>query len=107
MEKPKKPIYPNHSDKIKYPQPKTKEGRNYLGQPIYLPNADWIRDVRQYEKAVKQYEIDLELYEQNKLIRLVKNASEKLILKKYRIIPIDRIDKTKVVKNNVIFKLKD
>ncbi len=85
MEKPKKPIEPNHSDKVKYPQPKTKEGKNYLGHAIYLPNADWLRDVEQYQKDMKQYEKDIVLYEQIKFIRLIKNASEKYILKTFTI----------------------
>ncbi len=93
MEKPKKPTKPNPSDMVKYPDPKTKEGKNYLGNPIYLPNMDYIRDYKKYQKDVIKYETDIELYEQKKLIKLVKNANEKLILKKYKIIHIDDLPK--------------
>ncbi len=93
MEKPKKPIQPNPSDKVKYPDPKTKEGKNYLGNPIYLSNMDYVRDCKKYQQDILKYEIELDLYEQKKLIRLIKNANEKLILKKYKIIHIDDIPK--------------
>ena len=38
---------------------------------------------------MEKYENDMEVYEQIKLIRLIKNATEKYILKKYKIIKKD------------------
>ena len=86
MEKPKTPVQPDPSDRIKYPKPPTKEGKNYLGEPIYLPNENFLRDYRKYQKDKDNYAKDLELYEQLKFIKLIKVAKEKLILKKFKII---------------------
>lgn len=86
IEKPKKPIEPDYRDRVKYPQPKTKDGTNYLGEPIFLPNSDYIKDCEKYRKDIQKYNIDVEIYEQTKLIKFVKNADIKLILKKYKII---------------------
>lgn len=86
MEKPKIPIQPDPSDMVKYPDPPTKEGRNYLGDAIYLPNENFIRDYKKYQKDKDNYAKDLELWEQLKFIKLIKVAKEKLILKKFKII---------------------
>lgn len=85
MEKPKKPIEPNWKD---YPTPKEPNAKNYLGQPLFQ-KLDWIKDTEQYQKDMEKYEKDMEVYEQIKLIRLIKNATEKYILKKYKIIKKD------------------
>ena len=82
MEKPIKPIEPKIET---YPTPKESNGKNYLGQPLYQ-KLDWVRDYQQYEKDLKKYNSDMETYEQIKLIKLIKNATEKYILKKYKII---------------------
>lgn len=47
--------------------------------------TQWFIDWKKYEERGKKYEEDLEIYEQTKLIRFIKNADIKLILKKYRI----------------------
>lgn len=77
MEKPKKPIEPNWKD---YPTPKEPNAKNYLGKPLFV-KTDWINDMDKYKKDMEKYEQDMKVYEQIKLIRLVKNASEKYILK--------------------------
>lgn len=84
MEKPKKPIEPKWKD---YPNPKEPNGKNHLGQPLFQ-KLDWINDMEKYQKDMKKYESDMELYEQIKLIRLVKNSTEKYCLSKLKIIKI-------------------
>jgi len=81
MEKPKKPICPNIED---YPTPIKPNGKNYLGEPIFQ-KLDWIKDHKKYEKDLRQYNADMEIYEQLKFIRLIKNASEKYCLKYFMI----------------------
>ncbi len=66
------PIMPNSRD---YP-------RNI---PIILHNPFAI-DYAKYQKKLIKYNADLEIYEQTKLIKFIKNADTKLILKKYKII---------------------
>ena len=83
MEKPKQPIMPDCSDKVKYP---TKiDSVNYLNQPISGGNANYVRDYHQYQKDVIQYAKDIETWEQTKMIAHIKSAKEKLILAKYKI----------------------
>ncbi len=84
MAKPMKPIEPVFNRK-KYPYPPTKEGRNHLNEPVYLPNADWLRDYRKWQKDSAKYIIDMELYEQIKSIKLIKVANLNLCLKKFKI----------------------
>ncbi len=80
MEKPIKPIYPDVTDKKKYPK---EEGKQFSDE-----KTPYIIDCRKFQKDMAKYEKDIELYEQLKLIKFVKVASEKLILKKYKIIKI-------------------
>jgi len=81
MEKPKKPIEPNIKD---FPIPKEPNGVNYKGDPLYL-RLDYFEAHDKWKKQHEKYKKDLELYEQIKLIRLMKNATEKYILKNYTI----------------------
>lgn len=81
MEKPKNPIEPKIKD---YLIPTKPNGKNYLDEPI-SQRLDWIRDYKKYEKDLKQYNRDMEVFEQLKFIRLIKNASEKYCLKSFRI----------------------
>lgn len=85
-EKPKMPQEPQCSDKVKYPN--THKIKNFLGHPIWAANENYIQDYRKYQKDMERYKLDLEIYEQTKLIKLVKNADIKLILRKYRITKI-------------------
>ena len=85
MEKPIKPIMPDASDRVKYPRPLKKEGVNFLQQPIYLPNTDYIRDYRKFQKDTIQYEGDIVLYWQIKYIEDIKRSNLKLCLKKYTV----------------------
>ncbi len=82
LTKPKKPIEPNWKD---FPTPKEPNGKNYLGQPIYQ-KTEYFEAYKKWQKDMVKYEQDLELYEQTKLIRLIKNADIKYILKKYKIV---------------------
>lgn len=81
LQKPIPPIEPKWED---YPTPKEPNGKNYLGQPLYQ-KLDWVKDKEKYNKDLKKYQELLEVYEQLKLIRFIKNADEKLILRKYKI----------------------
>jgi hypothetical protein len=81
MEKPKKPIEPNIKN---YPIPKEPNGKNYLGVPIYQ-RLDYIRDCKKFQKDLDKYDSEMEVYEQSKLIRLIKNATEKYCLKTFKI----------------------
>lgn len=81
-EKPIKPIEPRHRD---FPEPKEPNAYNHQGEPIKV-NHDFIDAYHKWQKDVKQYEEDLEEWEQKKLIRLVKNAKEDYIFKKYKIV---------------------
>ena len=83
MEKPKKPTEPNINDKGRYPN-RGKSMRDMT--PAEIENIPFIRDSKQYKKDKAQYDIDIEIYEQIKLIKIVKNNSEKSILKNYKII---------------------
>lgn len=75
LEKPVKPIEPKPNDS------------KYKG--CALSTDDWdspfVVDYKKYQKDIKKYEEQLEIYEQTKLIRFIKNADEKLILKKFKI----------------------
>jgi len=81
MEKPIKPIEPNLKN---YPTPKEPNGVNYLGEPLYQ-KLDWVKDYNKYQIDLKKYNTEMEVFEQKKLIRLIKNASEKYCLKSLRI----------------------
>lgn len=85
MEKPILPQEPNIFDKKKYPQPPTKEGRNYLNEPIYLPNKDYVRDYEQYRKDLEKYKVDIEIYKQLKYIKLIKVSKPDFIIRKFLI----------------------
>lgn len=82
MEKPKKPIEPKIEN---YPIPTEPTGKNYLGNPIY-ERLDWIRDYKKYQQDLIVYQSEMDIYQQLKLIRLVKNSSEKYCLKNLKIV---------------------
>ena len=71
------------------------KNKNYIRTDITnvsveeIENIPYIKDAKQYKKDLAKYEKDFELYEQTKFIRLIKNASEEYILKKYKIIKKD------------------
>ncbi len=81
MEKPKKPQEPNHHH---YKSPKESNAQNCNGKPLYI-NFDYIDDYHKYQKQLEQYKVDMEVYEQIKLIKLVKNSTEKYCLKNIKI----------------------
>lgn len=94
--KPKKPIEPNIKD---YPS----RGKSMAGMTKEEVEAiPFIKDSKQYQKDKAKYDIDIELYEQRKLIRFIKNADEKLILKKYKIFETSKLPKN-LKTNRVIF----
>jgi len=84
MEKPNKPTEPIWAD---YPTPAKSNGVNHLGHPLYQ-KLDWIADMEIYRKEYIQYEIDLEQWQQLKLIRILKKTSDRTILRKYKITKI-------------------
>ena len=75
LEKPITPVEPKASD------------LKYVGDARSTKNWDspFVVDYKKYQKDLKKYEEQLEVYEQLKLIRFIKNADEKLILRKYKI----------------------
>jgi len=75
IEKPIPPIEPKAND-FKYVWD-DKSTKNW--------DSPFVVDYKKYQKDLKKYEEQLEVYEQLKLIRFIKNADEKLILKKYKI----------------------
>lgn len=79
--KPNEPKKPSLND---YPKPIKSNGKNYLGEPLYQ-KLDWIRDMEQYNKNLLKFKEQLEIYEQIKMIRFIKNAHEKLIFRKLKI----------------------
>lgn len=81
MEKPKKPVEPILKN---YPTPKEPNGKNHLGQPLFQ-KLDWIKDMVKYQEDLERHKADMELYEQIKLIRLVKNSTEKYCLNNLKI----------------------
>lgn len=81
MQKPKKPIEPKWEN---FPEPKEPNGVNCFNQPIYT-KLDWIKAMKNYKRDLEIYYLDLEKYEQIKLIRLVKNSTEKYCLAKLKI----------------------
>lgn len=70
MEKPIKPIEPNTKD---YPNDK-------YGKPTDN-NHPYIKAYHKFQKDTKKYLEDMETYNQIKLIKLVKNSTEKYCLK--------------------------
>ena len=84
MEKPKKPIEPLFTD---YPTPILPNGTNEFGDPLFT-KLDWVEAKIKYDKDLKKYKSDLETYEQLKLIKLIKNSTEKYCLKSLRIVRI-------------------
>ncbi len=81
MEKPIKPIEPNIKD---YPAPKISNAVNSEGMPLFL-RLDYHLAYKKYQIDKAKYDIDIEKYNQLKLIKLVKNATEKWILKNVKI----------------------
>lgn len=66
-------------------EPKAPDTRDFRSQTSPEP---WVRGYTKYEEKMKKYKEEVEIYEQTKLIKFVKNADIKLILKKYRITKI-------------------
>lgn len=85
MEKPILPVAPNPLDKKKYPKALTKEGRNYLGEAIFLANPNFLKDYSKYQKDQDRYNRDIIIWNQIKLIEAIKRTSLKTCLKKYKI----------------------
>lgn len=81
MEKPKRPIEPNIKN---YPLPKEPNGKNYLREPIFQ-RLDYIKDYEKFQKEMNKYNSEMEIYEQLKLIKLIKNSTEKYCLKNFKI----------------------
>ncbi len=81
MEKPIKPTEPKWKD---FPTPKEPNGKNYLGDPLYT-KLDFVKALQKYNKDLEKYKTDMETYEQIKLIKLVKNSTEKYCLKALKI----------------------
>jgi len=84
MLKPKKPIKPEWKD---FPTPVISNGVNYLGDPLFS-KLDFVKALEKYNKDVQKYEQDLETYNQIKLIKLVKNSTEKYCLKNIKILKL-------------------
>lgn len=97
LAKPKKPVEPNIKS-----YPRSSRTMADMTQEE-IENIPYIKDYKKYQKDKAKYDIDIELYEQRKLIRFIKNADEKLILKKYKIFDINKIPKITPT-NKVIFK---
>lgn len=70
--KPNKPIEPNPKD--------------YIAEGERISNGNFVIAYNKYTKALEKYKEELFVYEQLKMIRLIKVADEKLILKKFKII---------------------
>ncbi len=81
VNKPKKPIEPLWKD---FQTPILPNGTNHLGEPLFQ-KLDWVEAKKKYDKELKKYEADLETYEQTKLIRLIKNSTEKYCIKAFKI----------------------
>ena len=73
MQKPIKPIAPLAGD-IKYKQDRPTDY-----------DTKFVIDYKKWQKDMKKYEADLELWEQTKFIEDVKRSTLKLCLKKYKI----------------------
>ena len=83
MEKPKRPQKPNIAH---YPVEEVPTDINIYGEKIHRwDDRKYIQDYQQYEKDLEKYNSDMEIYEQIKLIRLVKNSTEKYCLKSLKI----------------------
>jgi hypothetical protein len=85
MERPIKPEEPNLLDKKKYPDSECPIGKNYLGDPIQLPNPTWLNDMEKYRKNLEKYNKDIKIWEQIKLIQKIKGSCLKTCLEKYKI----------------------
>lgn len=94
MKKPKRPIEPRFED---YP---ARVGISQEDSPFVIA-------YKQYQKDMAKYEKDFELWQQLKFIRFIKNASEKNVLKRFKIVELnnERFDPNVVVKvDKVVFK---
>ncbi len=84
MEKPKKPIEPKWE---KYDTPVEPTGKNHLGNNVF-EKLDFINDYKKYQKSLEKYEKDLEMWNQLKMIKLIRNAKDEYILRKFKIIEL-------------------
>lgn len=75
-DKPIKPIEPRVQD---YPKE----------SPVTKDN-EYVKAYHKYIKELAKYEIEMDIWNQTKLIQLVKNASVKYLLKNYRITKIKK-----------------
>lgn len=85
MEKPKRPTEPNIKDKTKYPL-NEKSMRDMTHDEVEA--IPYIRDCKKYQKDKEKYDIDIEIYNQLKYIKIIKNSKEKKILEKFKIIKL-------------------
>lgn len=81
MLKPVKPIKPEWKD---FTTPIISNSANYLGEPLFI-KMYFIKALEKYNKDIETYERELETYNQIKLIKLVKNSTEKYCLKNIKI----------------------
>jgi hypothetical protein len=78
MEKPKEP---NIKD---FQIPSESNGQNYLGEPLFQ-RVGFIDAMFNYNQNLRKYNEEIEILNQKKLIRLVKNATEKYCLNNLKI----------------------
>lgn len=83
MEKPIKPIEPKPSDFQRI----YSGARNHLGEEIQS-NPQFIIAYKKYQKDLEQYNKDIYIYEQLKFLKIIRYSSDKLVLKKYKIVKI-------------------
>ena len=81
MLKPVKPIKPEWED---FPTPTISNGTNYIGDKLFI-KMDFIDALEKYNADFEKFEQDFEIYNQIKLIKLVKNSTEKYCLKNIKI----------------------
>ena len=81
MIKPIKPIEPKPND-AKYPKDR-KSMREMT--PEEVENIPFIKDHKKYRADLEKYNTDIEIYEQIKLIKLIKNSTEKYCLNNLKV----------------------
>lgn len=66
-------------------KPQQPEIKNYPREERLTDTSKWILDNEQYRKDIQKYNIDFAVWEQLRLIKLIKNANPDYILKNYHI----------------------